>query len=784
MASKTKKSHFCAIYTRLLSAYIGFTATRNTKSERQEEQKMKLNRSIMLKRLGAILMAGAMTLTTLSGCGQQASPAPSASLPGSSSSEPPASVEVQELTMELLDEQELSEIQALIDPQFAYDLIYECSQVGNDGNELGFRNAGSTGEKKARDIIEQAMKEIGLQDVTVEPFDVDAWEFTSAHLVAEDGTDIVLSAVAGSVGTDGDLSTELVDLGGGTLADYEGKDVKGKVALVEFDNIAEYWYSAPQYEAELQGAAAILCAINSESNNITEEGMLCFDGCVRTTIPCLSISRKDADYLRQLLAEGKDDIVLNADMTVTKGQSANIIGYIEGKDPDHLITMGAHYDGWYHSFQDDLYGVGMELAIAKAILESGYQPEYSIAFIAFGAEEYGVADTVFDDWCVGTWANMTTNHPEWSGKTLAHLEIDSVRPDADTYCINATPEMNTFFAAYADTLSTEDLPEQMKENGIALCDWAGPWSQDYSFTRSGIPGISSRQSKTLWKQSKYHTQFDDATAWNEELFCFHANEYAKWLYTLQHAALVPLDFTNITTMLTEGLDTSAVAGTEAEADYIAAIEHLAEVSAPYYAALQQVNTLYTQILAQNLPADQTADLKEQLNEALSDLLAAYRIIEDDFVGMDQFQTVAFRDQYASANYRGLQDTLEALKAGDGAAALDALIWVDTTYLTCFSKEVYEYVGITGINEAQFWAAGKTNTMLNTYDTWYAIQDKVDRGESDFTDEIAMVEALLDQEAGIIEEILVSGADQLNRAADLLSCEALEQIIQLEQTLLG
>lgn len=735
-------------------------------------------------------MAGALSLVLaaglLAGCSSPSEPEPSSAPAPTDAVSTELPTEAKELTMELLDSEAMTAIQDKLDSQWAYDLIYECSQVGNDGNDLGFRNAGSTGEAKARKIIEDAMEEIGLQDIESLPFDVDAWEFTSAKLTTSDSEEITLSAFAGSVGTDGPITTQLVDVGNGTLGSYEGVDVTGKIVLAEFDNMLGYWFSAPQYEAELHGAAAIICATNSELNNATDEGMLCFDGCLRTTIPCLSISRKDAQALRDRLASGDSTVTLDAQMTVEPGTSYNVVGYIPGKDPEHIISMGAHYDGWYHSFQDDLYGVGMELAIAKAMIESGYQPEYTIAFIAFGSEEYGVADTVFDDWCIGSWSMVTKHHPEWVGKSLAHLEIDSVRPDADTYTINATVEMETFIQAYVDTLTTEDLPEQMRENGIAMAGWAGPWSQDYDFTRKGIPGLTARQSLTPWKAESYHTQFDDSTAWNEELFSFHAREYVKWLYTLQHAAIVPLDLSNIADRITEGMDTAAVAGTDIESAYKNAVENLGAVADEYYASLQMVNHLYTLILsADNADAAAIDELKAALSDEMSRLLEAYKLIEDDFMGLDQWQTMAFRDQYTANNYNNLTATLEALKSGDGAAALDALIGVDTTYLAAdFSREVYEYVGITGINGSKNWAEGKAVTMLNTYDAYNAIAGKVASGSTDFTDEIAMVEALLAQETEIIEDVLTSGAGILEQAAECMKVENLQTIINIEKEILS
>ena len=125
-----------------------------------------------------------------------------------------------------------------------------------------------------------------------------------------------------------------------------------------------------------------------------------------------------------------------------------------------------------------------------------------------------------------------------------------------------------------------------------------------------------------------------------------------------------------------------------------------------------------------------------------------------------------------------------MDAGKNQAALDALAAIDTTYLTCFSKEVYEYVGITGINEAEQWAEGKAVTMLNTYDTWHAIQDKTDAGSEDFEEEMEMIDDLLKQEQTIMEDVLESGSAILNQAAEKLEASDIASVIEMEESILG
>lgn len=230
------------------------------------------------------------------------------------------------------------------------------------------------------------------------------------------------------------------------------------------------------------------------------------------------------------------------------------------------------------------------------------------------------------------------------------------------------------------------------------------------------------------------------------------------------------------------MDLSAVEGTDIAENFAEAVEKLGTVSDEYYKSVQKVNMLYAQILAEKSEEDLT-ELKAELDKELKVIVSVYKMIEDDFMGLDPWQTIAFRDQLAAGNYAGLQDTLDALKANDGAAALDALMGVDTTYLTCFSKEVYEYVGITGINESKQWAVGKTLPMLNTYDAYQAIQAKVDAGAKDFTDEIAMIEKLMEEEMKILKDVLTSGTEQLNIAAEKLEKSEITNVITMEEEIL-
>lgn len=58
--------------------------------------------------------------------------------------------------------------------------------------------------------------------------------------------------------TEGEESFDLVFLGKGTARDYEGKDVRGKLVVVEINQRNEWWINFPVYQACEKGAKALI----------------------------------------------------------------------------------------------------------------------------------------------------------------------------------------------------------------------------------------------------------------------------------------------------------------------------------------------------------------------------------------------------------------------------------------------------------------------------------------------------------------------------------------------
>jgi len=77
-------------------------------------------------------------------------------------------------------------------------------------------------------------------------------------------------------------------------------------------------------------------------------------------------------------------------------KTQNVIAYVEGKKKNKFIIISAHYDHlgqmgndvYFPGANDNASGVAMLLYMAKYFSEN--KPKYSLAFMAFGAEEVGI----------------------------------------------------------------------------------------------------------------------------------------------------------------------------------------------------------------------------------------------------------------------------------------------------------------------------------------------------------------------------------------------------------
>lgn len=109
------------------------------------------------------------------------------------------------------------------------------------------------------------------------------------------------------------------------------------------------------------------------------------------------INKTESGRPPQLKSQGTKKIYLKTVVETKAVQVRNVIGVIEGNDPEQIIVLGAHYDhegtaGGYiwNGADDNASGTAGVLSLAKAIMESGKKPEKTIIIALWTAEEKGL----------------------------------------------------------------------------------------------------------------------------------------------------------------------------------------------------------------------------------------------------------------------------------------------------------------------------------------------------------------------------------------------------------
>lgn len=131
-----------------------------------------------------------------------------------------------------------------VDTEYSYRLAKKM-ETFRTNEVLGYRTAGSQAEIATGRMLAEEMKAVGLQDVHMDEITVDSWEFRKAvmRFTDHEGREhqFQLGAYQANFVTGGPRPFQVVDLGKGTAADYEGRDVTGKLVMVDINQREEWW---------------------------------------------------------------------------------------------------------------------------------------------------------------------------------------------------------------------------------------------------------------------------------------------------------------------------------------------------------------------------------------------------------------------------------------------------------------------------------------------------------------------------------------------------------------
>ena len=675
-----------------------------------------------------------------------------------------------------------------VDERYAYEiaetLAYDPEYLSNS---LGFRTAGSDAEHAAAGYIAQQMEAIGLEVEQV-PVTVDRWQFNDASLTLA-GTDIdIMPASYATNGTDGDgISAPIVDVGDGTAAAYEGKDVEGKIVLAGVDQWNEAWIDQYMHEADLHGAAAIVTYDTGGYATYSDEMINMQDVCADDVMPCVSISASQYRQLAEAIEAGNDmaTLIVDNEMQEEQGTSYNVVGRLKGRSDEQQIIVSGHYDVYFNGFQDDSCAVGLVLAMAKGMVDSGYQPENDILFIAHGAEEWGASGTQFD-WTTGAWEMINTAHPEWAGKTIAmiNFELPAFYDGMSQGQISCVPEFAALTksfvedsgllaepvdAVYPDGISSESVDTNTMEDGVSYRASGVPYFVNIPGTQEGEDG---------WIQQRYHTAADDKDTYSAAVMQTNLNTFGALAIYLDQTPALKLDLRAACDDLQEALDTTLAE--DAAQPYLSALEELRSAVQTHQETIDAVNREYQDALAEGADQQTLDEIRARGRALNSKTLEAFRFVQDHFIGILSTSDIVIKHEAYQDNVELIEDVIDALDQGtlsneEGNGALD-LAWMingGTEYgYYSFSVETNTISKSFLLEESNpddlFWGTGKGAVLADTYPATVSLLEKAESGDSDFSEEIALYTRELEEQRQLLQEMIRQESSSMRQLSELLA----------------
>jgi len=291
-----------------------------------------------------------------------------------------------------------------LEASVAYEIVESLTM------EVGPRLAGSASDRLAVEWAVAKLTELGFSNVRSEPVDIPRWErgTIDVRMTQPFHQPLVATSLGGSPGTP-QTGLEAPVIRVASLQDLlalTSDDLEGRIAYV--DHVMERDKTGSGYgvssairacahvAAAARGALAtvIRSAGTSEHRFAHTGGMLL--GGEPAAIPGIALSNADADILTHAVNTGAT-VSLRVQSTardLPPTQTSNVIGEVPGRGrlADDVVVLAAHLDSWDLGTGaiDDASGVGIVVAAAKLIMDSGGAPRRTVRVVLYGAEEIGI----------------------------------------------------------------------------------------------------------------------------------------------------------------------------------------------------------------------------------------------------------------------------------------------------------------------------------------------------------------------------------------------------------
>ncbi len=358
--------------------------------------------------------------------------------------------------------------------------------------DFGAKRPGSAAGYAMGDRIAERFRAAGLE-TSLESFHMPVWQSgaTQMAIAAGPGAGTSYPTETFPYSGTGDVKAPVVDLGNGGPSDYDGKDVKGKVVLV--DRSDTYHRTVQIQQAADHGAAAMLL-ISASPDNLIQTGTVKDAQRPPAAIPGVTVGSADGARLRAQMAGGTVTLAIKARGARVDGVARNVIGVRRGTThPDKYVVVAGHYDSWYAGAFDNCTAVGSLLALAEPAANPN--PAYTTIYIGWDAEEPGLNGSY-------TWL---AEHQDLVPNIVLNVNLEETANDGPPQFALTTGAPGLLTSIGASALTAGFTPViapvtayRLTSGGVIATDLEG-------FYGSGVQGVS-----TASLSDYYHTTADTA----------------------------------------------------------------------------------------------------------------------------------------------------------------------------------------------------------------------------------------------------------------------------------
>jgi hypothetical protein len=410
----------------------------------------------------------------------------------------------------------------------------------DDGDLMWGRVAGTKYDDMVEGLVESKFRALGLSNVHRQYFDLPSqWFPTKLDFAATGaGKTVRFASIRPTLPSPATpaagIDAEAVWVGLGTEGDFAGRDVRGKIVVIQsmpMPGVVAHSaaYNGSAKRAAERGAAAVLVNVAIPGNYQVATNF-------NSGLPSFSIGTEDLTALQQMMSAGPVRIQARLDVEHRTGlRDASVWGELPGSTDEDIIVM-AHHDAYFEGALDNASGMSVMIGLAEYFSKiPKEQRRRTIKFVTTSGHHAGSFGTAW----------MHDNRSTFLGKTALAINCEHVAV-TQAYFDRMSPTMHMsdnidarrWWVNGSGRLATIAL-NAYRTFGVTIYDTMDPTTTaDMAVMDRDVPSIQLIESAVY-----YHTDHDTVAVVPAPGLAAVARAYAKTIdqvNTLDRSSLMPV----------------------------------------------------------------------------------------------------------------------------------------------------------------------------------------------------------------------------------------------------